>query len=108
MAPSARLLATKAPPFHPSSKRDARAGSPHAEQFGVDGRPLLCRPPPKKMTAMDLRVLVSRMQEGGAMDWSVLRFVGTDRAYEMVMEGQRQEEERPPPLLADDEPPPLE
>ena len=47
---------------------------------------------------MDLRVLVARMQEEGAMDWSVLRFVGTDRAYEMVKKGQRQQEEEPPPL----------
>ena len=42
--------------------------------------------------------LVARMQEEGAMDWSVLRFVGTDRAYEMVKKGQRQQEEEPPPL----------
>ena len=56
------------------------------------------RPPPKNLTVMDLRVLVARMQEEGAMDWSVLRFVGTDRAYEMVKKGQRQQEEEPPPL----------
>ena len=67
----------------------------------------LTRKPPEKLTAMDLRILVARMQQAGTMDWSVLKFVGTDRAFEMVKEGQRQEEERPPPLL-EDEPPPLQ
>ena len=57
----------------------------------------VARPPPAKLTAMDLRILVRSMQSGG-MDWSVLTFVGTDRAWEVVQEGQRQEEERPPPL----------
>lgn len=66
----------------------------------------LTRPPPEKMTVMDLRILVKRMQAGG-MDWSIFNFIGTDRAYETVREGQRQEEERPPPLLGD-EPPPLQ
>jgi len=70
-------------------------------------------PPPKKFTAMDLRILARRMQSGG-MDWSIVRFVGTSRAYETVREAQRQEEERkdaePPPLQSDPdaEPPPLE
>ena len=32
---------------------------------------------------MDLRILVARMQQAGTMDWSVLKFVGTDRAFEM-------------------------
>jgi len=64
------------------------------------------RKPPEKMTVMDLRILVARMQQGG-MDWSVIKFVGTDRAYEMVKEGERQEEEaKPPPLLGDEPVPP--
>ncbi|EOD28537.1 hypothetical protein EMIHUDRAFT_100000 [Emiliania huxleyi CCMP1516] len=54
--------------------------------------------PPDKLTVLDLRLLVARMQQGGIQDWSVVKFVGTDRAYAMVEEGQRQETERPPPL----------
>ena len=30
------------------------------------------------------------MQAGG-VDWSIIRFVGTDRAFELVKEGRRQE-----------------
>ena len=59
-------------------------------------------PPPSSFTVMDLRILVRRMQSGG-VDWSIIRFVGTDRAFELVKEGQRQEAER-----GEAEPPPLE
>ena len=53
---------------------------------------------PSHFRTVDLRLLVARMQQGGIQDWSVVKFVGTDRAYAMVEEGQRQETERPPPL----------
>jgi len=71
--------------------------------------------PPSKLTVLDLRMLARRMQSGG-VDWSIVTFVGMDRAFEAVREAQAQEEERrsepkeavgvaPDP---DDEPPPLE
>merc|ERR1719424_103451 len=58
------------------------------------------QPPPSRFTVMDLRILVRRMQAGG-VDWSIIRFVGTDRAFEVVKEGRRQGQQA-------DEPPPLE
>ena len=64
--------------------------------------------PPAQMTVLDLRILVRRMQAGG-MDWSILRFVGTDRAYEAAQEGARQELERElaKEVAPEDEPPAL-
>ena len=53
---------------------------------------------------MDLRILVRRMQAGG-VDWSIIRFVGTDRAFEVVKEARRQEGQRQEQQV---EPPPLE
>ena len=75
--------------------------------------------PPSKLTVLDLRMLAQRMQSGG-MDWSIVSFVGMDRAFEAVREAQAQEAQRqsaptaPLPAVAptttdpDDEPPPLE
>ena len=63
------------------------------------------QPPPSSFTVMDLRILVRRMQAGG-VDWSIIRFVGTDRAFEVVKEGRRQEGQRQGQQA--DEPPPLE
>ena len=40
------------------------------------------------------------------MDWRIIRFVGTDRAFEVVKEGRRQEGQRQEQQA--DEPPPLE
>ena len=62
------------------------------------------QPPPSSFTVMDLRILVRRMQAGG-VDWSIIRFVGTDRAFEVVKEARRQEGQRQEQQV---EPPPLE
>jgi hypothetical protein len=58
---------------------------------------------PSSLTLVDLRILVRRMQAGG-VDWSIIRFVGTDRAFEVVKEGRRQEAQREEER-ADDAPP---
>ena len=42
------------------------------------------------------------------MDWRIIRFVGTDRAFEVVKEGRRQEGRSGPGEQQADEPPPLE
>ncbi len=47
---------------------------------------------------------ISRLQAGG-IDWSILRFVGTERAFEVVEEGRRQEARREE---EQDDAPPLE
>ena len=66
-------------------------------------------PPPSEMTVLDLRFLAHRMQSAG-VDWSVVQFVGTERAHAAVREGQQQEaareatqsdpEAEPPPLVS--------
>jgi len=48
-------------------------------------------------------MLVRRMQAGG-VDWSIIRFVGTERAFEVVEEGRRQQARREEEQ-ADDAPP---
>ena len=48
-------------------------------------------------------MLVRRVQAGG-VDWSIIRFVGTERAFEVVEEGRRQEARREEER-ADDAPP---
>ena len=45
-------------------------------------------------------------RKAGGVDWSIIRFVGTDRAFEVVKEGRRQEGQRQGQQA--DEPPPLE
>lgn len=71
------------------------------KQRGV-GNPA-AQPPPSSFTVIDLRILVRRMQAGG-VDWSIIRFVGTERAFEVVEEGRRQEAQREEEQ-ADDAPP---
>ena len=46
------------------------------------------------------------MQSGG-VDWSIVKFVGTERAHFAVREAQQQEESRAAPDDPDAEPPPL-
>ena len=66
--------------------------------------PDMSPPPSATFTVLDLSILVRRMQSGG-VDWSIIRFVGTDRAFEVVTEVRRQEQQR---AHSQAEPPPLE
>ena len=47
---------------------------------------------------------ISRLQAGG-LDWSIIRFVGTERAFQVVEEGRRQQARREE---EQDDAPPLE
>ena len=60
-------------------------------------------PPPSQMTVLDLRFLAKRMQAGG-VDWSIVKFLGTDRAFEAVKEAQHQEVGRAYQAAARDDP----
>jgi hypothetical protein len=69
-------------------------------------------PPPSKLSCLDLRVVVAQMlkpfKETGS-DWSIVRFLGTERAYNVVREGLDQLDGHKAQALANgDEPPPLE
>ena len=68
------------------------------------------QPPPEQMTVLDLRLLAKRMQSAG-VDWSIVQFVGTERAHQAVCEAQQQEEARASLAMAPEdpeaEPPPL-
>ena len=48
-------------------------------------------------------MLVRRMQAGG-VDWSIVKFLGTDRAFEAVKEAQHQEVGRAYQAAARDDP----
>ena len=50
--------------------------------------------PPEQMTVLDLRLLAHRMQTGGQVDWSIVRFVGTERAHQAVREAEKRQQEK--------------
>jgi len=78
------------------------------------GRDVSKATPPSKITVLDLRMLARRMQSGG-MDWSIVTFVGTDRAFQLMHETQKKCEEQQglptavpaAPFDPEAEPPPL-
>ena len=51
------------------------------------------QPPPEQMTVLDLRLLAKRMQSAG-VDWSIVQFVGTERAHQAVREAEKRQQEK--------------
>ena len=41
-----------------------------------------------------MRLLAHRMQTGGQVDWSIVRFVGTERAHQAVREAEKRQQEK--------------
>jgi len=60
-------------------------------------------PPPSKVSVMDLRILVKHMQQPSGEDWSTVRFVGIQRAFDLANQGcvVGSADEEPPPLTSE-------
>ena len=66
-------------------------------------------PPPSKVTVMDLRILAKHMEaQDSGEDWSIIRFVGHQNAFELASQGHvfGGAADEPPPLTSEPLPEP--